>query len=228
MKKKLFALSLLFSVSACFVSCGDDDDDNDNGGGEQQTTPTNPENEAKIKAVDLGLSVKWCNCNLGSETPEGFGGYYGWGETIEKEEYGYDNYLIESGSPVSCGWKNDFLSGKNITKTANDAAYVKLGDGWRMPTSAEMSELIENCSIEETTVNGVVGIKLTGKTGNSIFLPEAGYKSNTDFYSESYNYWTSNPTKTNDGASQLYGYGSTIKVKEGTRYKGLSIRPVKD
>lgn len=228
MKKKLLALSLLFSVSACFVSCGDDDDDNDNGGGEQQTTPTNPENEAKIKAVDLGLSVKWCNCNLGSETPEGFGGYYGWGETIEKEEYSRYNYLIESGSPVSCGWMDDFLSGKNITKTANDAAYVKLGDGWRMPTRAEMSELIENCSIEETTVNGVAGIKLTGKTGNSIFLPEAGYKFNTDFYSKTYNYWTSNTTETNVGAYQLYKENNNLGVKEGTRYDGLSIRPVKD
>lgn len=30
--------------------------------------------------VDLGLSVDWCSCNLGSDTPEGYGDYYAWGE----------------------------------------------------------------------------------------------------------------------------------------------------
>lgn len=32
-------------------------------------------------AVDLGLSVKWANCNLGASRPEGAGNYYTWGDT---------------------------------------------------------------------------------------------------------------------------------------------------
>ena len=29
--------------------------------------------------VDLGLSVKWCNHNLGAVKAEDYGGYYAWG-----------------------------------------------------------------------------------------------------------------------------------------------------
>lgn len=34
-------------------------------------------------AIDLGLpsGTKWCCCNVGASTPEGYGGYYAWGET---------------------------------------------------------------------------------------------------------------------------------------------------
>ena len=32
-------------------------------------------------AVDLGLSVKWANANVGADSPEAFGNYYAWGET---------------------------------------------------------------------------------------------------------------------------------------------------
>ena len=31
--------------------------------------------------VDLGLSVYWCSCNVGAESPEEYGDYYAWGET---------------------------------------------------------------------------------------------------------------------------------------------------
>lgn len=37
-------------------------------------------------AIDLGLSVKWACCNVGAIKPEEFGGYYAWGETIEKNK----------------------------------------------------------------------------------------------------------------------------------------------
>lgn len=225
MKKKLFALSLLLSVSTCFLSCGDDDDD-DNGGG-QQSTPT--EVEAKIKAIDLGLSVKWCNCNLGSETPEGFGNYYGWGETVLKEEYTYDNYLIETGSAVSCGGKNDFLRGSDIKKTQNDIAFVKLGDGWRMPTQTELQELIDNCSVEESSINGVNGVKFTAKNGNSIFLPKAGYKYNTSFSKDNLHYWSSKTAKSSSDAFALEGYSADkVEIGDVNRIYGLTIRPVKD
>ena len=37
-------------------------------------------------AIDLGLpsGTKWCCCNVGASTPEGYGGYYAWGETSER------------------------------------------------------------------------------------------------------------------------------------------------
>ena len=33
----------------------------------------------KPTAVDMGLSVKWANFNLGATSPEGYGDYYAWG-----------------------------------------------------------------------------------------------------------------------------------------------------
>ena len=39
------------------------------------------------EVVDLGLSVKWANKNLGAESYEEFGGYYAWGEIEEKASW---------------------------------------------------------------------------------------------------------------------------------------------
>ena len=54
-----------------------------------------------------------------------------------------------------------------------DVATANWGGSWRMPTLAEMKELINNCTWEWTTQNGVYGRKVTGPNGNSIFLPLA-------------------------------------------------------
>ena len=34
-------------------------------------------------AVDLGLSVKWAACNVGANTPEGYGDFFDWDEAQE-------------------------------------------------------------------------------------------------------------------------------------------------
>ena len=47
---------------------------------------------SKPKAVDLGLSVKWADRNLGATSPEGYGDYYAWGETTTKSRYSWNNY----------------------------------------------------------------------------------------------------------------------------------------
>lgn len=31
--------------------------------------------------VDLGFSVKWATCNVGANSPKGYGSYFAWGET---------------------------------------------------------------------------------------------------------------------------------------------------
>ncbi len=46
--------------------------------------------------VDLGLSVNWATCNVGANKPEGYGGYYAWGETEEKETLGWTNYRFRT------------------------------------------------------------------------------------------------------------------------------------
>ena len=44
--------------------------------------------------IDLGLpsGTKWACCNVGATTPEGYGGYYAWGETSEKSVYNWNTY----------------------------------------------------------------------------------------------------------------------------------------
>ena len=61
----------------------------------------------------------------------------------------------------------------------DDAAHVKWGGSWRMPTKAEWDELRENCTWTWMTVNGVNGFRISGSkpgyTDRYIFLPAANY-----------------------------------------------------
>ena len=64
--------------------------------------------------------------------------------------------------------------GKTVLDPEDDAAAVNLGGKWRMPTETEVTELVNMCTWEWTSVNGVNGCKVTGPNGNSIFLPASG------------------------------------------------------
>lgn len=116
-------------------------------------------------AVDLGLSVLWADMNVGATSPEEFGDYYAWGETSAKDFYSYYDassykYYVDS------EYQN---IGEDISGTKYDAAYVKWGGKWRMPTYAEIQELNEKCTWTydwNKSYNQV-----TGPNGNSIILP---------------------------------------------------------
>lgn len=172
--------------------------------------------------VDLGLSVYWCSCNVGAESPEEYGDYYAWGETKPKSSYTEENYSY---------YNNDTKVytdiGENISGTEYDAATVNLGSDWRMPTKDEFQELLDKCTWEWTQINGINGYKVTGTNGNSIFIPAAGYSST---YSQNESIYCYSATKISpetvwglrcEGSSTLpiigYIYSS---------YYGRSIRPV--
>ena len=59
------------------------------------------EDEAKtpdgVEAVDLGLSVKWANMNVGAKKDSGFGTYFAWGETKPKKYYSWGTYAWSRG-----------------------------------------------------------------------------------------------------------------------------------
>lgn len=138
-------------------------------------------------AIDLGLSVKWASCNVGASSPEGYGGYYAWGETEEKSSYTYDTYAYYSDD---AGWMN---IGSDIAGTSYDVAHVKWGGSWHMPTVTQIEELVNSCTWTWTTYNGVNGQLVTGPNGNSIFLPAAGYRYGTSLHSAGGlgGYWSS-------------------------------------
>ena len=120
--------------------------------------------------VDLGLSVKWANMNIGADIPADYGNHYAWGELEPKENYVLGTYQW---------YRQDryYNLGDNfdIAATEQDVAHVKMGNAWRMPTYAEMEELKDDCDWRWTSQDNVSGYKVTGPNGNSIFLPAAGY-----------------------------------------------------
>ena len=161
--------------------------------------------------VDLGLSVYWCSCNVGAESPEEYGDYYAWGETKPKSSYRRENY-----SYYNTETETYTDIGENISGTEYDAATVNLGSDWKMPTKDEFQELLDNCIWEWTQISGVNGYKITGSNGNSIFIPATGTSvTGTRYY-------------TGTDAKILYAYsgGKYISNQKEFRYEGCLIRPV--
>ena len=141
------------------------------------------------KIVELGLSVKWAGWNLGAEQPEQPGNYYAWGETTSKESYSPDKYEYHYEDPE--GYTYDRYIGYNISGTKYDAARTNWGEDWRMPTTDEVQELMNNCKITYTTYKGVEGLLVYSPTTcRSIFLPDSPRPK--DFYvtARTTDYWT--------------------------------------
>ena len=169
--------------------------------------------------VDLGLSVKWATCNVGANSPEEYGDYYAWGETKTKEEYTESNCET---------WEEDI---GDIAGTDRDVAHVRWGSSWRMPTKKEFEELKDNCDWEWTTLDGVSGYRVTGKNGNSIFLPAAGWRGGASLFSagEYGTYWSSTPDGSDtQSAYYLYFDSGGHDWRRYGRDGGLSVRPVSE
>ena len=185
-------------------------------------------------AVDLGLSVKWAECNLGASSPEEYGDYYAWGETEIKTTYNWSTYKFGTSSSGPFSKYNTSSSygtvdNKTVLDPEDDVANVKLGGNWRMPTDTEWTELRTKCKWTWTTRNGVNGRRVTGPSGNSIFLPTAGYRYDSNLYSVgSYGlYWSSSLlTGLPDYARSVDFDSGDVYRSNYNRYLGLSVRPV--
>ena len=211
------------------------------------TPPTPPAQEAEY--VDLGLSVKWASCNLGANSPEQPGDYYAWGETAPKEDYGTDTYkylkavTLEGGSRVHrltkyCTVPADgldgFTDGKTQLEPADDAATVRLGAPWRMPTEAEVEELVEGCTWTKETINGIPCLRATSKAnGKSIVVSVSGLMSGTtnDARGTMTAFWASTLSSSEgDRGVAFFELGKETfspEVGYGLRFLGLPIRPVR-
>ena len=224
LQKMFFLLVMGFSLSSLCVACGDDEEDPIN---EEDVTPPSkdddnvvtPPSEDVLEAVDLGLSVKWASCNVGATDINLHGSYFAWGEIKEKEEYTEGN---------SATYGKYFYS---IYGDAQyDAARAVCGGEWRLPTKYEMQELIENCAWTWTSEGIFNGYRVTSfRTGESIFLPAAGYKQSSSLSGANSSgiYWTSTPA--DSCASYVLDIDSddnSLTAFVGTRYYGYSIRPV--
>ena len=202
-------------------------------------TPSNTLNGHEF--VDLGLpsGLLWATCNVGSTTPEGYGGYFAWGETTAKATYSWGNYSLCNGSKNTltkyCNCEdfgnNGFTDNLTTLEASDDAATANWGSGWRMPTYDELNELKNNCTATWTTQNGVNGRLFTGPNGNSIFLPAAGNRDDSDLIDAGSVglYWSSSlGTGSPRDAWGLYFSSDDYYVDYDGVYRcyGRSVRPV--
>lgn len=236
MRKQLKTLTMAMvciAMTVC-VSCKKNNENPGGGGTGGGTGGTTHE------YVDLGLpsGLLWATCNVGATNAEDCGDYFAWGETSQKSSYDLSNYKWCKGSDTTMtkyctqsdfGY-NGFVDNKTVLELEDDAARVNWGDNWRMPTETEMDELSKNCTWTWMTLNGKYGYLVTGKNGNSIFLPAAGYREGTSLEhadSRGY-YWTSSLTSRSDGAFYLFIDSANVDPdSESMRNKGFSVRPVR-
>ena len=205
----------------------------------------------------------WAECNVGASKPEDYGYYFWWGDTVgytrsggtwnDGTYYSGVTWVSSTGEQMSSspfassscptyGKDNSELqSAGYIDVTGNlapeyDAAHVHWGGEWRMPTDAEISALVSNCTTTWITTNGVPGglVTGTGKYANrSIFLPAAGYGyyaygSYLEGIGSCGHYWSSTPNSGNSGGAWYLLFNSSYFYRGNYgRYYGQSVRPVR-
>ena len=194
------------------------------------------------KVVDLGLSVKWASYNVGALDEESFGSYFAYGETTMKTNYDWsveDDYkwgihdtnakplygmTKYTGNSVEGG------DGLKILQAIDDPATVNWGTKWRTPTLEEAEELFDSTKCQWSWDEARKGYTVKGlKTGNSIFLPAAGFRRGLDFFdveSDCY-FWTSSVYEP-DPSAAYYFFPGFRDVFAGYRSDGLSVRAVTD
>ena len=191
----------------------------------------------------------WATTNIGADKPEDCGLYFWWGDTeghrpsSDGTTFGFDFNVYTSptwskniATLQSEGWIVS-KDGTYVLTQTHDAAHVKWGGGWRIPTHQELEDLCYNkCDWTSTTLNGVNGFIVRGRgsyASNSIFLPRAGYGNGTSLSvagSGGY-YWSSEPHSVDSGYSWgLYFRPSYSWCHDmeyfAWRFRGFSIRPV--
>jgi hypothetical protein len=164
-------------------------------------------------AVDLGLSVKWAECDVGASSPFESGRYFGWADP--------------TGNKVSTDL-NDYPSATppwEISRTKYDMARVNWGGNWRLPTEKECQELVDKCDWKWTGN----GMEVTGPNGESIFLPAAGFRDGARVagFGTYGGYWSSTLYEhSTDYAYSLVFCIGYRRMNYDDRNNGLSVRPV--
>ena len=227
-----------------------------------ERTETLPEGAA---AVDLGLpsGTLWANMNIGATEVTDYGTYFAWGETTgytvegstatpvgenPKTDFSWAtyNWTTDGGSTftryVPKAQADTYWGGEgeadNLIQLSlvDDAAAVAWGGKWRMPTQAEMNELLNtnNCTWtwqSNYESSGVAGYLVTSKAnGNSIFLPAAGYRGGTSCSGQGSDgvYWSSALYSSYPiYARRLYFGSGTAVISSNGRYYGFTLRAVK-
>ena len=195
--------------------------------------------------IDLGLpsGLKWAKRNVGATSETDYGSYFQWGDIEGKtnydcswESYQYgDDLNLSKYNTGNNGYKGT-IDNKITLDLEDDAARANMGGNWRMPTEAEIQELVNNTYnewIEDFNGSGVNGRKFTSKTDESkyIFIPASGYRLGSSFRGQGRggDVWSSSLNTTLPGGALEFGFSSgTIYMGDSGRYYGLVVRGVMD
>lgn len=224
--------------------------------------------------IDLGLPSGnlWCDRNLGASSPEDAGLYFQWGDTqgytaeqVGNEEgkkyFGLADYkwAIENPGGADGYAYTKYFTGddKTTLDPEDDAAYIMLGNEYRMPTLDDLIELCQNTDLYLVTTDGeeikgniaessiyvlwfkyendssdIKGIKFYKKNDREtyLFVPASGFAGGGSVYSVGSigNLWTSSLNPSSDtSAGNLNFKSDNGYIFYTVRHNGLSIRAIK-
>ena len=209
------------------------------------------------EAVDLGImvekadgteyNVKWASWNLGASSEAESGDYLCWGEIYAKEHYVWEEYKYHYGpyqnkvtkycdEPSEWGGKKRKPDGIMSLLSEDDAATVRLGGRWRIPSKAEAEALFATKSNTADytwtyeIIGGKPGWRITwNQNGNNIFIPLAYSIEQDKLYDygkPSGRYWTK------DLETSIFVYIMCFTSDSGAycvhreRFDGMTVRPV--
>ena len=146
-------------------------------------------------------------------------------------------YYVSSNSSEACDWcdaPNDELWNRGTEQSPVKTEYDPCPEGWRVPTYAELSNLIKNASAlqENGDQNGrwFSGSRSYSSASSKVFFPAAGYYNTggNSGYNRGYYgyYWSSKPSTYN--AYRLYfgDSGTRTSLSDYNRGNGFSVRCV--
>lgn len=197
--------------------------------------------------VDMGDGLKWATCNIGANKPWDFGDYFAWGELEPKGDYSYTTYSMCNGdnnsmtkycSKSTFGY-NGFTDSLVELIPSDDAAVIKWGSPWRIPTEAEWQNLKDTSKYswiwsDDYNNSGHSGVIVTSiANGRSIFIPAAGYMTSDVSVSVGViaRYWSSSlstgyPSNAVGPHIDLSNQSVRVQIVGGYRSVGRPIRPV--
>ncbi|MCQ2051262.1 MAG: hypothetical protein MJY74_03560 [Bacteroidaceae bacterium] len=143
----------------------------------------------------------------------------------------FTKYVPES-KKTDYGDGGTFYDDNEVLELDDDVAHKVLGGTWRMPTKEEFDALCKLTKEWKTNYNnsGVNGKLFTDADGNSIFLPVAGYGSNSLFQAGSIGFYWSSSLKTDEPSKAYYSMFSNTNAYTtgGDRCRGQSVRALSE
>lgn len=279
MKRRLYPVMAALMVVLA-VSCNKDDKTgNGPDSGKYGIDGVTPMPEAVDIGLEVdGRHVLWASFNLGASKEWENGDYYSWGETEtyysslnplswkKGKEQGYDcpSYRFANGAFYKItkycmetdtgNWDGEGSVPDNLTELLpeDDAANVKLGGKWKIPTKRMFEALLalkdnpdyiwdQWAEMKNDKGETVHGLKITRmSTGKYVFFPATGFSRKTEMcrsVGEFGEYWTSSldtgmpedflaPPPEASHAFYMYSNEATSGYSTTLRYEGITIRPV--